>query len=281
MLKNIVLHWRHLMLQLFVVLGGTWTILEFLISATNFDPKNYSAAYVSIVILFSLIVALFLVWRRVRSTEFTLRGTNTRIRISFGDVFGSTSSLVIPANTNFDHELQEENGPAMPVSVKSVHGQLVQHVGAASFRERVDSALSGVKPVSTDSQRKLRPHEAYALGTVAQISSETQKFYLVALTQTDPETWKARTKLTEVFSALTAAWRTIGQINDQEPLIMPLIGSGFANLRIDPEHLLDILIASIVESTFQDGCIANEIEIMLPKSKIGEIRCYNVANEWS
>ncbi len=282
-LSNLVsLHWRAFLIRSFVALGGLWTVLELYIAVTATQTGDYGIAVLAIVVTASLAIGFFLTRRHLSGADFKLRGTNTQIVISFGDIFDSTDAILIPVNTHFDHlTKQPDELPAPPVSANSVHGQLITRIGAADFRSKVDQALSSVNSTE-DPNRKIEPKREFPLGTFAKIADQNREYYLVATTETDPETFAARSKLTDMFFALTEALAQIRDIGGNRAFAMPLIGSGFGRAKIDFEHLLDVIIAAIVEVSLQDkGPVAPKIEIVLPQHLRGAIRCYNVAAEWS
>lgn len=280
-MRTLTLHWRAFLVHSFVALGGLWTLLELFLAITGVSTQKRGLVVLLGVMLLALVLGVYLTLRSISGADFRLRGVNTRVRITFGDLFDRETPLVVPVNAYFDHAVQTSPGQPMPVSRNSVHGQLVERVGANEFRRRVDASLASVEPLAEHPDRAVSPSREYRLGTVARITHEERVYFLVATTTTDNATWAARGRLTDTLAALTEGWIRIAAMSDGAALAMPLFGSGFGKVRIDEEHLLDILIASLVEVSFQEGRIAPEIEIVLPERLRGEIRCYNVKAEWS
>jgi len=279
----IVLHWRAFLLRSFVALGGLWTATELYVGLIdpNVSANSRGLILLFAVMFFSLLIGGGLVWQSVRSVSFKLRGVETNLTISFGDVFSDDIDLVVPVNSMFDHSLQTGTA-AMPVSPRSVHGQLVNILTKKEFRTAVDSSLDQSNVSYTEVVRPIQPSRKYELGTVATVASEGRHFYLIAITNTDDnDKYRVKTSLPEAFPALAKAWSGIAATANNRPLRMPLIGGGFANLKIDNEHILDILIASIVEFSLRERRITTDIEIMLPSHLRGRIRCYNIKAEWS
>lgn len=280
-MRTLTLHWRAFLVHAFVALGGLWTLLELFLAITGVSTAQRGVSVLLVVVFVAVSLGVLLTLRSISGASFRLRGVNTRVHITFGDLFARDTPLVIPVNAWFDHEVQVSPDQPLPVSRNSVHGQLVTRLGAQTFREKVDAALAGVAPLAENPDRAIAPRREYPLGTVARITHAGRVYFLVATTVTDDQTWQARGKLTDTLRALTDGWIRIAAGSDGAALAMPLFGSGFGKVRIDEEHLLDILIASLVEVSFQEGRIAPEIEIVLPERLRGEIRCYNVKAEWS
>ena len=279
-----ILHWRAIFVRSFVALGGLWTVVELVTSfAGNLLEEEDRLYAMGALFLLSIVIGVSWVWQANRQTSFRLRGTQTELTIRFGDAFTYVSNLVVPVNAYFDHAV----GERLPVSEKSMHGQLITMMTHEAFRKQVDAALRSVdssKIAAMEPDRQVgqaAPTTRYELGTVAVIDHEGSRYNLVAVANTETKDHVATTTLPEIFMALSSAWETVARTGDDRKLTLPLIGGGFAKVRVDPEHLLDILIASIVEYTLREGRIASEIEIVLPVKYRQRIRCYNVKAEWS
>lgn len=282
-LETVRLHWREARNRSFITLGGIWLFLEVYLAVTDTSTKAYSLFALGLISLASILGGVVWTVRDLSGTSFTLRGTNTRIEVAFGDVFGETAALIVPVNEFFDHRLEDVSPTvSAPVSATSIHGQVIGQLGAAAFRQAVDKIL-GSRPSQAALTRSVEPKQRFPLGTLASITdSSGRMFHLVATTRTNLQSMKAEAKLTEMFGALADGLAGIADVNNDEPLVLPLIGSGFARSRIDEEHLLDIVIATIVEVSIQQrGRIAHTIRIVLSPELKGVIRCYNVRREWS
>ncbi|MEM7782486.1 MAG: macro domain-containing protein [Planctomycetota bacterium] len=268
----------------FFLIGVFSTLFGIATQFLEIDAKSHGVSILIGVGLAVLVITLALLLKHIKSVCFRLDGVDTEICITFGDVFEASGNLVVPTGAFFDYKIQSVRGNQTPVSKTSVHGQLIEKFGQELFRRKIGGALrsqqNGVGQKVED--RCINPKTRYPLGTVATIVDETdrKKYHLVALTDTSDEL-QAIGSLANLFGSLKTAWGQIGQKNDMEDIVLPLIGSGFARLNLRYQLNIEILIASIRDYSMQNGIFTKRIEIRLPKKLRGRIRCDSIRSAWS
>ena len=226
--------------------GAIWTVTEVVTSALPSMKLAFEAQgadYLRIMVI--LFVAVF-IGTVIEPAEVTFRvpNTDTKITLKFADLFALDANLLIGVNELFDGEL------GVPVSQSTVHGQfIVRNFGAssASFRAVVDPALTatGAQPVATG--RAMHPSDAYPIGTTIAVPNGARTAFLMAMARTDLVTSKASSDVPTLWTALRRGLLTVNQQGNGEPLAMPLFGNGQSGVKLEPQHLLRLLILALVD----------------------------------
>lgn len=107
----------------------------------------------------------------------------------------------------------------------------------------------------------------------------SRRAYLVALTQTDLHTSKASTSVPLLWAALTAAWRKIHDVGNGQPIALPLIGNGRASLNLEPQHLLRLLVLSLVDFARRTG-LPEHVTIVVPDACFEALDIREIARDW-
>lgn len=259
---------------IFAILFTTIEASVFFIPA--FEP-NYTIRQ-GIYILFGLCLlsAVIASYQAADRTNLKLDLTpiDTAIEISFGDLFQATGAKVVAVNEYFDSEL----GPR--VARSSLHGQVIQRYfegQSSEFETAVDRSLDteGAEDVSRPGNRT----KSYPIGTTAVVESSEQKFFLPALTKTDPQTNKARCNLSMFTKAMSGLWETVRNQAQGEPVTIPLLGSGQAQVGLPPQQLLQLIVMTIVEAS-RTTKITGKINIVLPHDCIDKIDLAAIDQHW-
>ncbi|TAJ82083.1 macro domain-containing protein [Reyranella sp.] len=206
--------------------------------------------------------------------HFPIKTTTTEVWIRFGDLFEADGHVVIAVNEFFDSEI------GRPVAPSSVHGQFITRVlggNANRFNADVDRSLDGTASDIVD-RPEGRPRR-YPLGTTAILHEGRRKYFLFALTKTDPVTCEANADVPQMWSALLKLWDCVRVEANGERVCMPLIGAGLARINLEPTHLLRLALLSLLVQT-RSRTITSQIEIVLHKSLIGRIDLRAVRDDW-
>ena len=121
-------------------------------------------------------------------SSFRFRGRTRRAKFDSGTFFEGPGVIVIPVNEYFDGELGDH------VSETSLHGRLIKDVLAGQSKIFVDlasQALEGVTPEESGVERSSGSRDRYAIGTVARVDLNDQRYLLAALSRTDLSSLKA------------------------------------------------------------------------------------------
>ena len=141
------------------------------------------------------------VWRAypTRRIEFPIPGSDSSFEIRFGNVFQGAGVVVIPVNEYFDGELGDH------VSEKSLHGRFIKEVLAGqseTFLGLTGRALEGVAPDESGVARSSGRRDRYAIGTVARVDLNDQRYLLAALSRTDLLSLKASATIDDLWTCL-------------------------------------------------------------------------------
>ena len=233
--------------SVFATLGLFWLVIEPIIGLTG---KSIDLTYWQ---LFGWSAAFGIVWLVVdglwfsgflkQSIEIKSNGFDTRIVIKFGDIFQEDGWRAIAVNDFFDSIVDDRF-----VSSKSLHGILLQKYWAGNTDDwnlQVDEQLTGT---ACSSETRIRGKQSrYAIGTTVAVKKDGNRFLCVC---------------------------------GNEPLSIPLMGSGLSRVGIKNNILVDLILTAIFEET-KNNKVTSEIRIVLPKEKASEINLASLQKDWS
>ena len=203
------------------------------------------------------------------------RKTDTTVTVSFGDLFTSSAYKVIPVNEFFDSKLGE------PVSPKSIHGIFVSRCFGGhgeSLNALVDQSLIDTPFEAV--QRAEGRERRYPIGTTAVVPVNEDRYFLVALSKTDPGTFKGSADIPELWSALVGLWNQVRISAAGHTIAVPLMGGGLSGIGLPGTQLLQFMILSIINET-KKRKIADNIHILLSEDRFDEIDLEVIANNWA
>lgn len=268
--------WRQGVGRFFGVLGVIWLLTElsvFLIPAVRSEVLENSSAYLLSAVGLSFLFSLFRVYER-RTANFFIPTTESRIEIKFGDLFSEDCNLLIGVNEFFDGELGDV------VAKKSVHGQFIERYfdsSSAGFRRSVDEALRGKKFEIVE--RNILPHAKYEIGTTAVVKIGQRKAFLMAMAVSDLVTFKAKTSVPYVWQALVGALEAVRDHGNGDVLAMPLVGNGLSSLNIEPQHLLRLIVLSLVDFGRKQG-LPKKIVVVVPEGCFEQLDIHEISRDW-
>lgn len=275
-LTGVKRRWRLALTQAFALAGAVWLVTEILtgsITAADDWLTANGAAYLCFVFVTS--AACFLAYSyEPRNVVFRVPTTDSHIKIEFGNIFDDESSWLIGVNEYFDGRLGQV------ISKSSVHGQFITKVFDADenrFRTAVESALHD--KAYEKFERIDLPNKAYAIGTCALIPNGRHKAFLVAMSQTDLNTHKAKSDVPMLWQAMEGGLTAIHHHGNGAPLSMPLIGNGLSNINIEPQHLLRLIVLKLVDFGRKVG-LPKEVKIILPPSSFEQLDIREIKRDW-
>lgn len=211
-----------------------------------------------------------------QSIEIKCNGFDTRIVIKFGDLFLEEGWRSIAVNDFFDSIVDDRF-----VASRSLHGILLQKYWAGNvidWDRQVDEQLASIpSSLETRDEGKAR---RFALGTTVAVRKDGHKFLCVALTQTDISNHEAKASSSDLHRAVRGLLRKARSVCGNEPLSIPLMGSGLSRVGIKNKILVDLILTAIFEET-KNNKVTSEIRIVLPKEKVSEINLVSLQRDWS
>lgn len=264
----------------FAGVGAIWTLTELTTAAlpgTKLALEAHGWGYLGFMAALFVVIFLAYVFEPACVT-FKIPNTDTKITLKYGDLFTENADLLIGVNELFDGEL------GVPVAKGTVHGQLiVRNYGgsATAFRAAVDPALAatGIQPAAT--ARALHPKDAYPIGTTIRVPNGAHSAFLMAMARTDPVTSKASSDVPTLWEALKSGLRTVHDQGNGEPLAMPLFGNGQAGVKLEPQHLLRLLILALVDfATSGPARLPKQVIIVLHENCFSELDIREIARDW-
>lgn len=231
---------------------------------------------------YSALVALAAVgggWRAwpTQRIEFPIPGCDSSFEIRSGNVFEGAGVIVIPVNEYFDGELGDH------VSERSLHGQLVKNVlagQAKTFAELTSRALMGVTPEERSVTRPSGRRDRYAIGTVARVDLNEQRYLLVVLSHTDLMTLKASATVQDLWTCLAGIWKGIREYSNGRPIRMPLVGAGLSGTGLPPGNLIEIMVTSFLCST-KERKVADRVTLVLPPRVARSLDLNSIKRSWT
>ena len=266
--------------SVFATLGLFWLVIEPIIGLTG---KSIDLTYWQ---LFGWSAAFGIIWLIIdgiwfsgflkHSIEIKSNGFDTRIVIKFGDIFQEEGWRAIAVNDFFDSIVDDRF-----VSSKSLHGILLQKYWAGNiddWNRQVDQQLTDTPFSSED--RSEGNQKRFTLGTTAAVRKDGNKFLCVALSRTDISNQEAKASSSDLHQAVRGLLQKARSVCGDEPLSIPLMGSGLSRVGIKNNILVDLILTAIFEET-KNNKVTSEIRIVLPKDKASEINLASLQKDWS
>lgn len=268
--------WRNGVKTSLAALGAAWLVTEigtFVSPALKAFLELHSTWCATA--LFLVAAAGFLISViEVRSIQFLVPSTGSKILIKFGDLFAESDHLAFGVNEYFDGEIGQR------VSIDSIHGQFIRNLysgDANRFRSAVEQSLTNKPGVQT--VRSPPPDIAYPMGTTAVVDIGSRKAFLFALTRTDLVTAKASTDVPSFWRALTGALEAVYHHSNHRPVAFPLIGNGPSSLNLPPQHLLRLLTLKLVHFGRDKG-LPSQVTIVLPPACFEHVDLREIERDW-
>ncbi len=256
-----------------VTFAAGWSVIEPIIGlAPNLQQVFQGTNRLALLAMLSVIVALV---RIARPKKISFNFRNHKISIKFGNLFDEHGYKVIPVSRRM-HEID--------VVKNSLQDQVIQKFKAGNglkrYHQQLNEYLDGkfVTPVGTSEALTV-----VEVGTVAMITNNDERYIYLALTETEvgdiPEDNCSTSKL---WTALERFWQQSGSFLRGENVNVPLIGGGVAGIPLSPDHLLTLLIVSLLSDISQrNGKITTgEINIILHKSYFEAIDLRTHKQKW-
>lgn len=265
----------------FGAIGAAWTLTELLTKAVQpFDiyVDEHGGDFLKLMALLFASVFVRIVFEPTHVT-FKLPASDTKITLKYGDLFAEDANLLIGVNEYFDGEL------GLPVSRTSLHGKFItRNYGgsAAGFRAAVDPALAATGRHPRPTARVLEPRNAYPIGTTVKVPNGTHSVFLMAMANTElgPNS-KASSDPATLWVALKHGLQVVHDQGNGDPLAMPLFGNGQSGIKLEPQHLLRLLVLALVDfATNSSARLPKRVTVVLHESCFDDLDLREIARDW-
>lgn len=239
--------------------GALWLIVESIcLFFSSLKPEGL--VWYSLLLGLAAIGGIRCAWP-TKQIELQIPGSDSSFEIRFGNLFEGSGVVVIPVNEYFDGELGDH------VSEKSLHGQFIRDVlggQSQTFFDLTSRALEGVVPEEASVARPSGNCDRYAIGTVAPVDVNAQRYLLVTLAHTNLQSLKAFATVHDLWTCLAGAWKGIREYANGQPVRIPLIGSSLSGVGLPPGNLIEIMVTSFLCHT-KERKVADRVTWVLPQ----------------
>ena len=232
--------------------GALWVILEIVSYFSDAPTVAFLKDRVWEFCALSFAWAIFKRWPITR-VACRLRGRDVTIEIAIGDLFKfKEGALIIGSNTTFDTRISNQL-----ISATSIQGAFTQkYYDGDSLRLDAELAPSlAALACSPLAGKRVGKTDLYPPGTVVKLSPSSRTAYFVALADIN-ESGVASSTFQAVQFALAELWVEVASKGTKEPLVAPVLGTGFSRITEPREDVIREMVTSFVaactESVFAD-----------------------------
>lgn len=223
----------------FMALGFIWLILAistYFYSDLPNQIKGYWWVCVLVPIIWSIVDN-----RPTLSVHQRLIGRDVIIEICIGDIFQFKGAYIVGSNTTFDTEVG--NGL---ISSKSIQGQFTEkfYDDVKHLDVDLDDALRREKFTKVTSDKRGKKKE-YGIGTVAKVENKTVEAYFLAIASLNQH-GVASSSFENIQVSLSCVWSYIANRGGINPLVIPILGSGFSRIEVTRDQIIKEIIRSFV-----------------------------------
>ncbi len=280
MLKNIHAHWITLLHSVFAGLAGLFLIIESYEIITNTDVKfSFILFLLAATVIGSIhffFDGYFISGFLKREIEISSNSFDSKVHIKFGDFFQQQGWKAVGVNDFFDSEVDDDL-----VAINSLHGKIINNYwpdDGAQWQKQINGGLKGIK--ATLVKRKKGNSKRYPIGTTAKAITGKDKFLFVAFGETNVTNNESTANAEMLICAVRGLLRKARSVCSNEPINIPLMGSGLARVGIRNAILVDLILSAIFEET-KISKITDSITIVLPEEKSSEINLGAISRDWN
>jgi hypothetical protein len=270
--NGIVRHPLRLAVHVFTGFSVLFTIIR---GITHFvqGVKIEGPVAFAVVVLISVVYGLKKIWKPSQ-IEIMVPNTSTTIEVLFGDLFAQDGVRAIAVSEFFDSQLGK------PVSDKSLHGIFLKKCFGGhpeSFDKQVNEQLVSMQAVPT--AKREGKTNSYAIGTTVLVTADQDRYIAFALAKAEPDTCKAYSDVTMMWTALHQLWQRARIETNGHPVNVPLVGSGLSGMGLPTRDLLNLIILSAITET-KARQVTNRIRIVLHRDRFEELDLRDVKTHW-
>lgn len=230
-------------------LGALYTVLK-CVDYFHLAQQSEVQKYWWLFLAAGVVGAIWICRPKLR-VSYKLKDRDIGIEIAIGDLFSFRGAIVVGTNSTFDTLISKKL-----IATKSVQGQFTKkyYKDVGLLDDELCAGLNGIEHEELHDQRSGKK-KRYPLGTVVRLNPNNQTGYFLAIADIN-EHGVATGTFEDLKQALGQLWVFIGQRGMKEPLVMPVLGSGFMRLKESRQVIIQEIIKSYIaacsEKTFCD-----------------------------
>ena len=200
------------------------------------------------------------------SVLYKLNGRDVSVEIAVGDVFSFSGALVVGSNTTFDTQVS----PTL-IAANSVQGTFTRKY--YSNEDQLDTELAaGLNGVPSEPLQGQRQGKAlrYPIGTTVRLNPKDRTAYFVAIADIN-EHGAAEGSFEKLRVSLAELWVYVGARGPKEPLVMPVLGTGFSRLTQTRAEVVREIVRSFVAAC-SERVFVDRLTIVLSPTDMTEHR---------
>ncbi|MCY4552607.1 MAG: DUF6430 domain-containing protein [Candidatus Poribacteria bacterium] len=177
---------------------------------------------------------------KMLSVSHRLEGQDILIEIRVGDIFSADGAFIISTNTAFDMDMSDG-----PISPETLQGQFTKkyYDDVAHLNQALAEALESEKSIVDEDNSAEK--ESPDIGTVVKVSPRQRLAYFVAIDTLNEHTG-VESSLDNVRKGLGSLWQYIGTQGVLDPLVIPVLGTGYSGIPVSREQMIIEIITSFI-----------------------------------
>lgn len=256
---NIITNFKHIIKQTFIWTLRIYSIIGILCFFVNiqdllnnewtFIKKIAVSIFIFVILFLIMLIATSLVYGLfIRKVKRISTGNKNSVYLCYGDIFKfkrkEQRNIIISVNRCFDTEIDNHL-----ISEKSLHGQLFKKLYESNytvnslntkFQDILAERGYSYKQLST-SEKPQGNLKRYEIGSIVEFKEKLANYFLLGLTSMDKEL-TAHTTLNEYIYSINKLIDYCYAHSQGFPIIMPLIGGGFARVGIKDKDILQLIL---------------------------------------
>lgn len=244
-------YWRYALLSsdgiktFFAVLGAVWLLFEMMDFFKVFNSATLPS-YSLILLILGSIVIVICTRRPISKITYKHSSQDLQIEVRIGDLFSIKGQKVISTNTTFDTDIA-----GGVIAANSLQGQFTNKYYPQQIRaldQKLDQGLTNIP--FTAYQKVSGKDKKYPMGTTVRIDIASEIFYLLAMSDLNYNN-TAQTTLDNVLISTEELWNFIIAKGENEPIILPLIGTGRGRITTNRKRLIARIAQSFTKASEQ------------------------------
>lgn len=257
-----------------VISMGVLTVIETIITVSDISFNNvcimewYKRLGLIIGCFVLLTVIIAYVKARRANLEITLKIRGISVKIKEGDIFAERGWKVIPFNEFFDTKVDD-----VVIARNTLNGKLITNY--VEDIEDLKTTIKNAKDIPNLPHTKKANKKSYPLGRIIPY----KKYLLLAFTHFENN--QAFLTHNDYEKCLRTMWQEICRVYANQPIILPLLGSGITRFKDCAEkknsNLLRCMLCTLNSSMVQ---INQPITIILRREILDEINLYDLKKQF-
>lgn len=222
------------------LLMSLWELAGFFFANAFMEDTTVKSIAGLCVIIVSAVYAYSKLFCKKQSLELEIN-KRTKLYIHKENLMSVSGMKVIPVNEYFD----THNGDGI-INPSSLHGQFISLFDGRieELKQQINSQLEKIQPLHSNRQRNMvtgLPQVRYPLGTCIRVNDNGKSYMLVAVARFD-ENEHVDVATEEYPEIVRKMYNGIEELQDGQPVYLPLIGSGISGYQLTNMQILDTLV---------------------------------------